>query len=149
MIDATVSTANPRIALRMHHRYLASSNRRIEVIALRRPDVTVRQTDFRGFVVDERVLTKAFPWTVRTDRLQVLLVLDGHVLWDDLELGPMDVALLRPEQQALARFANARFVDVDGSHFVVYSFRLRMLIPYSISARTTEDKTEIAGGTAP
>lgn len=110
----TTAAPAPTIALRMLHSHVASAAKgRIELLALRRPDVTLRRTDYRGFVVDETVLTKVFPWTLRADRLQVLLVVDGHVRWNGLELGPLDVALLRPEHQSLARFEGTRFIDVE------------------------------------
>ncbi|HSO33500.1 MAG TPA: helix-turn-helix domain-containing protein [Labilithrix sp.] len=104
-----------RIAIRATLRHESRSTARtIEVVALRRPEVTLRRTDYRGFVIDERLLTQPFPWVVpKAPRLQAMICVSGRALWEDLVLQPFELALMRPEHVAFARLEDFCFVDLE------------------------------------
>ncbi len=71
-----------RLAIRAHLRHVSpSTGKTIELVALRRPEITVRRTDYRGVIVDERVLTRAFPWRSGTGR-RVLALLQVGIVGD-------------------------------------------------------------------
>jgi hypothetical protein len=66
----------------------------VEVVTLRRPEVTISRTDYRGLVVDERLLTTAFPWAQPTSPgISAMILLRGRVRSADLVLEPLDAAL--------------------------------------------------------
>lgn len=85
----------------------------VRVVSLRRPDVVVRSTTYENLVVDERLLTKAFPWVATPTHLVALALVAGSIVWDGLRAAPGDVVLLRPEHMAEGRFHDARFVELE------------------------------------
>lgn len=86
---------------------------RLRVVSLRRPDVVLRSTRYAGIVVDERVLTRAFPWVATPSHALALVVNEGRIVWDELVALPGDVVLLRPDLMARGRFEGAGFVDLE------------------------------------
>lgn len=80
---------------------------------MRRPDVVLRATRYAGIVVDERVLTRAFPWVATPSHALALAVNEGRIVWDELVALPGDVVLLRPDLMARGRFEDAGFVELE------------------------------------
>jgi AraC-like DNA-binding protein len=80
--------------------------------ALRRADLVLRATTYEGVVVDERVLTRAFPWIGARHAL-ALIMLRGRVLLEGAYFGPGDVLLMRPDLQAVMRFEETAFLDLE------------------------------------
>lgn len=87
----------------------------VEVIAWRRPDLVVRRTDYAAFVVDERLLTRAFPWRRAPGRVAALFVCEGRVAFPELVLERGDAARIAPAHHATGAFHHARFLDVEWS----------------------------------
>lgn len=85
----------------------------MRVVSLRRPDVVVRSTTYENLVVDERLLTKAFPWVATPTHLVALALIGGRIVWEGVRAAPGDVVLLRPEHMAEGRFEDARFVELE------------------------------------
>jgi len=89
----------------------------IEVVALRRPELVVRRTRYDRLIVDERVLTRAFPVIAPPSRLFSLALIEGRIRFhlEDrvLEVAPGDVVLLRPSMTSRACFERAFFVDLE------------------------------------
>lgn len=81
--------------------------------ALRRPKIVIRATEYVGGIVDERVLTRAFPWIVWPSRLQVLAVRRGTIRWGSKVSAEGDVLLLTPEQASTMRFEGTSYLDLE------------------------------------
>lgn len=73
----------------------------------------VRRTDYVSAIVDERVLTRAFPWVGESQRRIALAVLRGRVEWSVVRAVPGDVVLLRLEDMAKGRFVDASFLELE------------------------------------
>lgn len=102
------------LAVRSDLRFEARLSRcRLRVVSLRRPDVVLRATRYAGIVVDERVLTRAFPWVATPSHALALVVNEGRIVWDELVALPGDVVLLRPDLMARGRFEDAGFVELE------------------------------------
>jgi AraC-like DNA-binding protein len=90
---------------------------RIEVIALRRPELVLRSTRYEQVIVDERVLTRAFSWIAPPSRLQALALVEGRIIFEagrsSIEVAPGDVVLLTPPMASRARFERAAFIDLE------------------------------------
>lgn len=95
------------------------ANARVEVLAARRPEVVLRRTRYSGLVVDERLLSRAYPDVEYPDRRQVIILLDGAMRLGAarglpaLELRPGDALALAPRELARARLENATFLDLE------------------------------------
>jgi AraC-like DNA-binding protein len=91
----------------------------VEIVSVKRVEAIVRSTRYAGVVIDERLLTRNFPWIPRTPTLQVFMVLEGAVRIaprdgsSTLDLRPGDVALLSPADASLARYERASYLDVE------------------------------------
>jgi AraC-like DNA-binding protein len=91
----------------------------IEVVALRRAEVVLRKTTYKDVIVDERVLTKAYPWKAPPSRLQVIVLLSGggggsSLACQDVALQKRgETLLLSPELQAQTRFESTSFVEIE------------------------------------
>lgn len=110
----------PDIALRNVLRFESTSlGALIEVAAIRRPDLVLRGTRYAGIVVDERVLTRAFPWVEHAETLQVIALVSGAMRvgataeTPAIALEPGDALLLTPKQTSRIRFEDATFVDLE------------------------------------
>jgi hypothetical protein len=108
-------------ALHMVHRYRSPRAGLIQlVVALRRADLTLRFTDYKNVVVDEAILTGAFPYIARPGRVMAVLVLEGHLEIDSGKKGarPLVVAagqavLLPVMAMPQTRWTNTRHVDLE------------------------------------
>lgn len=112
--------AESDIALRHVLRFESTSlGALIEVAALRRADVVLRGTRYAGLVVDERVLTRAFPWVEHAETLQVIALVGGAMRVGAtaeapaIVLEPGDALLLAPKQTGRIRFEDVTFVDLE------------------------------------
>lgn len=88
----------------------------VTVHSLRRPDLRARITHYDGLIVDERILTRAFPALVGPDRMQVLAIARGTVRFEEpirATLGPGQVWLMPRRTTSHARFENTSFLEVD------------------------------------
>jgi AraC-like DNA-binding protein len=91
----------------------------IEIVSLKRAEAIVRRTRYSGLVVDERVLTRIFPWIPRAPTLQAFVLLGGTVQLaarDDsttLRMRPGDVALLSPSDASHARYEDVDYLDLE------------------------------------
>lgn len=109
-VDRSSSPVATRSALRFVSR---ATPCRVSAISLRRPELAVRRTDYVSVVVDERVLTRAFPWVGESQRRVALAVLRGRIEWGSLRARPGDVVLLPLEDMAKGRFVDASFVELE------------------------------------
>jgi AraC-like DNA-binding protein len=111
-----VIAASAPIALRSVLRHMSQSTLcEVSSISLRRPELVLRRTRYANLVVDERMLTAAFPWISGRTHLLGLLLLGGRIDWPDLHVEAGDAVLLLPEQMALGRFEDATFVELEWS----------------------------------
>lgn len=88
----------------------------IEVVALRRPELVLRKTTYKDVIVDERVLTRAYPWRAPPSRLEVIVIAEtgGSLACKDVTLESRGEALLlSPELQAQTRFENTSFFEIE------------------------------------
>jgi AraC-like DNA-binding protein len=91
----------------------------VQVDALRRPEVVLRRTRYTGLVVDERILTRAFPWVERRPSLQAIVLLGGRLRLGacaglpPLELARGEVLLLLPADASRGRFEDVDYFDVE------------------------------------
>lgn len=105
-------------ALRTRFRFASGVAPLLVVVdAWRRPDLVLRRTLYEGAIVDERHLTRAFPWVAPPSRAQLLGVFGGHVTFETaggpLRAEPGDVVLLTPPMASRARFERTHFVDLE------------------------------------
>lgn len=102
------------VAIRSALRFVSRATPcRVSAIGLRRPDLAVRRTDYVNATVDERVLTRAFPWGGESQRRIALVVLRGRVEWSSVHAGTGDVVLLRLEDMARGRFVDTSFLELE------------------------------------
>ena len=74
---------DPEPALAVHQRYASARHGLVvEVFSLRRPELVLRCTDYPGVIVDERVLTRAFPSVGRVTRPIIYVPLRGRMILD-------------------------------------------------------------------
>lgn len=91
----------------------------IEVVSKKRPEVILRRTRYRGLVIDERALTRAFAWLPRSPTLQAIVLLEGAArLWPHdgsaaVALRPGDAVLLTPSDASMGRFEDASYLDLE------------------------------------
>lgn len=92
---------------------------RIDIASLRRPEVIVRRTEYRNLLVDEALLTRAFPWSDHGPSLQVFVLLEGAltVTAGDgsarIELSAGEAVLLSPAAASFARYDGTVMLDVE------------------------------------
>lgn len=108
------------LALRQVLRFVPrSAPALVEIVSLKRAEVIVRRTRYSGIVVDERVLTRSFPWIPRAPTLQVFVLLAGVVEIaardgsSALRMRPGDVALLSPSDASHARYEDVSYLDLE------------------------------------
>ncbi len=102
------------VAIRSALRFVSRATPcRVTAIALRRPELAVRRTDYVDLVVDERVLTRAFPWGGESQRRIALAVLRGRIEWSSVSAVAGDVVLLPLEHMAAGRFDDTSFVELE------------------------------------
>lgn len=88
-------------------------------MSLKRPELIVRRTTYRGVVVDERLLTDVYPWVPRPPTLQLFVLLAGRVEAESrdgtsrVSLRPGEAVLLSPADQSLLRYAGAELLDLE------------------------------------
>lgn len=113
-MDEPPSLDERRIALRTSMRY-ASKLAPVVVSqdAVRRPGLVARSTVYDGVIVDERVLTKVFPWLTRPSRLSTIAVRRGTIEYAGGVAREGDVLLLPPELAAAMRFEGTSFVELE------------------------------------
>lgn len=109
-VDGSMAPVATRSALRFVSR---ATPCRVTAISLRRPELAVRRTDYVSAIVDERVLTRAFPWLGESQRRIALAVLRGRIEWDAVRARPGDVVLLRLEDMARGRFVDTTFLELE------------------------------------
>jgi len=113
--SCVIATSAP-IALRSVLRHVSRSTPcEVSSVSLRRPELVLRRTRYGNVVVDERMLTSAFPWISGQTHLLALLVLAGRIDWPDLQVKAGDAVLLLPEQMAHGRFEDVTYVDLEWS----------------------------------
>lgn len=102
-------------ALAVHQRFASVRHGLVaEVFSLRRPELVLRSTDYPGVIVDERVLTRAFPPVGRVTRPIVYVPLRGRM---SLELDGAKVVVL--PGQALIAHEQAHVVPrCEDTHFL-------------------------------
>ena len=108
------------LALRQVLRFVPrASASLVEIVSVKRPEAIVRRTRYAGVVVDERVLTRIFPWIPRAPTLQVFVLLSGAVRLaardgsSMLDMRPGDVALLSPADASHARYEDVCYLDLE------------------------------------
>ncbi len=112
--STTVDRPNSPVATRSALRFVSRATPcRVSAISLRRPELAVRRTDYVSAIVDERILTRAFPWIGESQRWIALAVLRGRVEWSAVRALPGDVVLLRLEDMAKGRFVDASFLELE------------------------------------
>ena len=112
--SASVERSSSPVAARSALRFVSRATPcRVSAISLRRPELAVRRTDYVSAIVDERVLTRAFPWIGASQRRIALAVLRGRVEWRAVHARPGDVVLLRLEDMAKGRFVDATFLELE------------------------------------
>lgn len=82
-------------------------------VSLRRPDVVLRHTRYANVVVDERMLTAAFPWISSQTRLLAVLVVGGRIDWPGLTAVAGEAIVLLPEHMALGRFDDVSLLELE------------------------------------
>lgn len=113
----------------------------IEVVALRRPEVVLRRTRYAGLIVDERLLTKAYPWRAPPSRLQVIVLTGGTLRARDLTLSkPGETILMSPELQAETRFESAAFLEIEWTS----SQRDAALLPSRLAPLEPDARADLA-----
>jgi AraC-like DNA-binding protein len=102
------------IALRTSLRYVSKiAPVTVGTWALRRPEVVLRHTKYEGLVVDERLLTRAFPWMASPARFQALVVTGGSVRRAGEHVSAGDVVLITPEEQSTMRFESTSHLEIE------------------------------------
>lgn len=84
--------------------------------SLRRPELRVRRTTYRGIVVDERLLTRGFPNVAARGRAQVLVSLRGSAVLhvpERVVIAPGEAWLIPRTAIATARFEDAELFEVE------------------------------------
>lgn len=106
------------LGLPMHMRFVARTCRaEVDVRSLRRPELVVRSTRYANIVVDERILTRAFPIIAPPSRLLLVVLLEGRLSVgapeSAFDVSPGEAILVVPEMTRAMRWVDARFVDVE------------------------------------
>lgn len=108
------------LALRQVLRFAPrASDALVEIVSLKRPEAIIRRTHYAGVVVDERVLTRIFPWIPRAPTLQVFVLLRGAVRLaardgsSMLDMVAGDAALLSPADASHARYEDVCYLDLE------------------------------------
>jgi len=106
------------LGLPMHLRFAARTCRaEVDVRSLRREELVVRATRYANIVVDERILTRAFPIIAPPSRLQLVVLLEGRLSVGEpgaaFHVWPGEALLIVPEMTRVMRWVDARFVDVE------------------------------------
>jgi AraC-like DNA-binding protein len=141
-------------ALRMVYRYVSpTAGLVVDSPSLRRPEFAFRRTTYRRIIVNEALLTSAFPLIQPRSRLQVLLLLDGALTIEHdgrvHDVAPGEAWLLGPSMQRGAWFRNATFLDLEWTAPSSPSERVPRKLRTPDEARVLDVSAELASGAAP
>ncbi len=141
------------LALRQVLRFVPrTSPALVEIVSVKRPEAIVRRSRYAGVVVDERVLTRSFPWVPRTPTVQAFVVLGGTVRIEardgssSVDLRPGEAALLNPTDGSLSRYQDITVLDLEWTPAAsVAGPALRALAPADLACATRLGERLVSG----